>query len=107
MRELLRRCVDEDGGIDGDVTTQSIISSELQGNFALNIRGLGTIAGLDPIAGSIDFFKDISMELLHHDGEEVKNANIAIIEGPVASILLAEPNDIKYHWLCFWSSNSD
>ena len=57
MRELLRRCVDEDGGIDGDVTTQSIISSELHGKFALNIRGLGTIAGLDPIAGSIDFFE--------------------------------------------------
>jgi nicotinate-nucleotide pyrophosphorylase (carboxylating) len=90
MRELLGRCVDEDGGIDGDVTTHSIISSELRGRFTLNIRGLGTIAGLDPIAGSIDFFHDVAMELLHHDGEEVKDANIAIIEGSVKSILLAE-----------------
>ena len=90
MKDLLRRCIDEDGGIYGDVTTQSIIAPELQARFALNIRGIGTIAGLDPIAGSIGFFEDVSMELLHHDGEEVGHANIAIIEGSVRSILGAE-----------------
>ena len=30
------------------------------------------------------------MELLHHDGEEVKDANIAILEGSVKSMLVAE-----------------
>ena len=64
MKELLRRCIDEDGGIDGDVTSQSIIEPELQGKFSLDIRGFGTIAGLDPIASSFDFFENTSIELI-------------------------------------------
>ena len=53
MQSLLQRCIDEDGGFHGDVTTRSIVSKELKNRFTIRVRGKGTIAGLDAIADSI------------------------------------------------------
>ena len=90
MRTLLERCIEEDGGLQGDVTTNSIIEPEMRGQFALHVRSQGTIAGLDPIAEVIDVFGDVSMSLIHHDGDEVCDENIAVLKGSVQAILLAE-----------------
>ena len=90
MQNLIRQCLEEDGGLLGDVTTNSIISTESQDQFALNVRGQGVIAGLDPIAEAIDVFGDVKITLLHQDGDNVENENIALIEGSVRSILVAE-----------------
>ena len=90
MRTLLERCIEEDGGLQGDVTTNSIIAPEMRGQFALHVRSQGTIAGLDPIAEVIDVFGDVSMSLIHHDGDEVCDENIAVLKGSVQAILLAE-----------------
>lgn len=90
MRALIKCCVDEDGGLQSDVTTNSIISPEMQGKFALHIREKGTIAGLDLIAEAIDVFGNVTMELIRHDGEEVSDETIALIEGSVHAILVAE-----------------
>jgi len=90
MQNLIRQCLEEDGGLHGDVTTNSIIPTGLQGRFALNVRGQGVIAGLKPIAEAIDVFDDVQITMLHQDGESVKNENIALLEGSVRSILIAE-----------------
>lgn len=90
IRNLIRRCLEEDGGLQGDVTTNSIIPIGLQGRFALNVRGQGVIAGLNQIAEAIDIFEDIKITMLHQDGESVENENIALLDGSVRSILIAE-----------------
>ena len=90
MRTLLHCCLEEDGGISGDVTTNSLKLVGARGSFFVNIRGSGTIAGLEPIASAIDVFGDLTMELLQHDGDVVQDENIAILEGEVQSILVAE-----------------
>ena len=90
MRTLLTRCLEEDGGLEGDVTTNSIIPPELQGQFALHVRGHGTISGLDPIAEVVDVFGEIAMTLVHHDGDVVSDENIAFLDGQVQTILVAE-----------------
>ena len=90
MRNLLQRCLEEDGGLDGDVTTNSLRFSDASGKFAINMRGSGVVAGLNSIAEVIDVFGDVSMALLHHDGDEVCDENIAILEGSVQAILVAE-----------------
>ena len=90
VRVLLNRCIDEDGGVDGDVTSQSIIQPEASGRFAINVRENGVIAGLEPISSAIDVFGDITMETHHQDGEEVQGATIATLEGSIKTVLLAE-----------------
>jgi nicotinate-nucleotide pyrophosphorylase (carboxylating) len=90
MQNLFRRCLEEDGGLHGDVTTNSIISPELQGQFALNVRGQGVFAGLNPIAEAIDVFGNLKISLLHQDGDAVENEKIALLDGSVQAILVAE-----------------
>ncbi len=90
MRDLLHRCLEEDGGLDGDLTTNSLNFSDEIGKFALNIRGQGIVAGLDPITKVMDVFGDIGLEPLHHDGDLVEDENIATLEGTVKDILVAE-----------------
>ena len=89
MHSLLRRCIEEDGG-NRDVTTESIVSPQSKEKFAINVRGSGTIAGLNPIASAMDVFEDLSIELLCTDGDQVQNNNIALLNGKVRTILLAE-----------------
>lgn len=87
---MLSRCIEEDGGLDGDVTSFSIIPPDARGRFSINVRGSGTIAGLNPIANAIDVFGDLSIELIHKDGDVVQCGNIAILEGQLRTILIAE-----------------
>jgi len=90
VRELLNRCIDEDGGCEGDVTSRSIIQPEASGRFAVNVRGEGVIAGLEPLSRGIDVFGDLAMTICTPDGEEVQDATIAHLEGKIQTVLLAE-----------------
>ncbi len=90
MKKLLQRCLEEDGGLCGDVTTNSLRFSDEIGKFMLNVRGQAIVAGLEPIAQTIDLICDVTIDLLHHDGDLVEDENIATIEGAVKDILLAE-----------------
>jgi nicotinate-nucleotide pyrophosphorylase (carboxylating) len=90
VRELLLRCIDEDGGRDGDVTSQSIIQPKASGRFAVHVRGEGVIAGVEPLSRGIDVFGDLSMTICCQEGEEVQDATIAHLEGNIQSMLLAE-----------------
>ncbi len=90
MRELLNRCIEEDGGFDGDVTSQSIGTQRDSGRFAVHVRGEGVIAGLEPISRGIDVFGDLILTMCNQDGEKVQDETIAHLEGTVQTILLAE-----------------
>ena len=90
VRELLNRCIDEDGGCEGDVTSRSIIQPEASGRFAVNVRGEGVIAGLEPLSRGIDVFGDLAMTICTPDGEEVQDATIAHLEGKIQTVFLAE-----------------
>ena len=90
VRELLIRCIDEDGGYEGDATSRSIIPPEVSGRFAVTVRGEGVIAGVEPLSRSIDVFGDLSMTICCQEGEEVQDATIAHLEGKVQTVLLAE-----------------
>lgn len=90
VRELLNRCIDEDGGYEGDATSRSIIPPEVSGRFAVTVRGEGVIAGVEPLSRSIDVFGDLSMTICCQEGEEVQDATIAHLEGKIQTVLLAE-----------------
>ena len=90
VRELLNRCIEEDGGLDGDITSRSIIHTKASGRFAVNVRGEGVIAGVEPLSRGIDVFGDLSMTICCQEGEEVHNSTIAQLEGNMQTVLLAE-----------------
>ena len=90
VRELLNRCISEDGGIEGDITSRSIIQPEASGRFSVHVRGEGVIAGLEPISRGIDIFGNLSMTICCQEGEEVQDETIAHLEGKIQTVLLAE-----------------
>ncbi len=90
MRDLLLRCIDEDGGLGGDVTTNSLDIPDAKSSFSIHFRGSGTIAGLNPIAECIDVFGAVSISILKNDGEIASNENIALVRGGTKDILFAE-----------------
>ena len=90
VQALLNRCIEEDGGLSGDVTSKSIVQEDEKGRFAINLRSSGVICGLEPLSRSMDMFGDILITLLCQDGDCVENETIAHIDGAVQSVLLAE-----------------
>jgi nicotinate-nucleotide pyrophosphorylase (carboxylating) len=101
MRDLIRRCLEEDGGLGGDLTSKSIITEDQIARFAFHVRGKGVIAGLAPIAEVADEFGDVSLTALHNDGDAVECEDIAIVEGNLQTILLAERTVLNI--LCYAS----
>ena len=90
MKTLLQRCVEEDGGLHGDLTSNSAIAMDDTGSYALHVRNHGTVAGLQPIAEAIHVFEGIELTVLRGDGEEVHDEQIAVLTGNTRSMLLAE-----------------
>jgi len=90
MRSLLKRCIEEDGGLANDVTTSSIIPQESYGRFALRVREEGVLAGLNLLLDVVDEFGEVSIEAIRHDGERVHNETVGVVEGNIRSILGAE-----------------
>ena len=76
----------------GDVTTEALISDDLQGVASIMVKGKGVLAGIN-IAGKV-FHKvdpDLKVAVLFEDGAKVKPGDIvARVEGKAASILKAE-----------------
>ena len=90
MKALLQRCVEEDGGLHGDLTSNSAIAMDDTGSYAFHVRNHGTVAGLQPIAEAIHVFEGIDLTVLRGDGEEVHDEQIAVLTGNTRSMLLAE-----------------
>ncbi|MBM3153765.1 MAG: carboxylating nicotinate-nucleotide diphosphorylase [Chloroflexi bacterium] len=90
-KELIERALAEDLG-KGDVTTETLVSSDQRGKAILLAKAKGVVAGTE-IARHVflEVDPELKVETLTADGIPVTPGNvIATIEGRVASILKAE-----------------
>jgi nicotinate-nucleotide pyrophosphorylase (carboxylating) len=89
--ELIALAFAEDIG-DGDHTTLCCIPPEAAGKSRLIIKEDGVLAGVEMARRIFDYFDPaMRMEILIHDGAEVKKGDIAFtVEGKVRSILQTE-----------------
>jgi len=82
----------------GDVTTETLVTSELEGKAAILVKKDGVLAGMD-VAKEVFCQVDRSLcfKALVKDGAKVgKGKVVAIIEGRVASILKAERTALNF-----------
>lgn len=84
--------------VTGDITTEILLSSEIQGKAVILVKGDGVLAGTE-VARMVFHRIDPSLKyrVLLNDGEQVKHGNvIAMIEGSVASILKGERTALNF-----------
>ena len=100
-RKQLRRIVSEALAEDcasGDVTTEALVPSELEGKVAILVKRDGVLAGMD-VAKEVFHQVDplLRFEALVKDGAKVgKGKVVATIEGRVASMLKAERTVLNF-----------
>ena len=91
VEQIIDRALAEDVAF-GDVTTEALIPSDLEGRASILVKGDGVLAGVE-VAKAVFVHVDPSLrvEVLIQDGAKVwKGDVVANIEGRVASILRAE-----------------
>lgn len=91
VRRLVRAALEEDGAFN-DITTTSTVPPEQRGSGIFLAKDRGVIAGL-PVAEAAFAAVDKSVEFrpLLRDGAAIEpGVTIAVVEGPLASILSAE-----------------
>lgn len=91
IHQFIKNALTEDIG-DGDHTSLSTIPAETQGKAKLIIKEAGILAGIEL---AIEIFKevdaDLKVDVLLHDGVEVKVGDIALtVAGSTHAILIAE-----------------
>lgn len=89
---IVRRALEEDLGLAGDVTSDAILPVSLKAEAAVVARAAGRMAGL-PAALSAFTLLDPSLEVEHllADGEDAtKGQRVAIVRGSARSLLSAE-----------------
>lgn len=97
VANIIDLALDEDLG-HGDVTTEALIPSDLNGKASVLIKEPGILAGIE-IAGKVFQRVDpsLEMEILIKDGTRVQPGDVvATISGGVASILKAERIAINF-----------
>ncbi len=100
-RKQLRRIVSEALAEDlasGDVTTEALVSSELEGKAAILVKKDGVLAGID-VAKEVFRQVDHSLHFkaLSKDGVKVRKGDVvATVEGKVASMLEAERTALNF-----------
>jgi nicotinate-nucleotide pyrophosphorylase (carboxylating) len=98
VARAVRTALAEDLGLAGDITTDSIIPSEAQGEAAIVVREPGVVAGLD-LAEATFRVLDPSVDFLRvaGDGDEVEaGATIAKIKGSTRAILTGERTALNF-----------
>ncbi|MFQ5924975.1 MAG: carboxylating nicotinate-nucleotide diphosphorylase [Dehalococcoidia bacterium] len=91
VQEVIDRALAEDIS-SGDVTTEALVPSDLEGRASILVKGDGVLAGLE-VAKAVFVHVDPSLrvEVQIQDGARVRKGDVvAVIEGRVASILRAE-----------------
>ena len=91
IHEFIKSALAEDLG-DGDHTSLSTIPKNTLGKAKLIIKEEGILAGVDLAIAIFKYIdKDLKVELLLHDGNQVSVGDIAlIVTGSTHSILIAE-----------------
>ena len=97
IRELIYTALAEDVG-QGDPTTDALIEPELTGSATLVSREKGVIAGVDvAVEVFTEFDPALNAAALVEDGSAVAaGAQLAIVNGSVASILKAERTAVNF-----------
>jgi nicotinate-nucleotide pyrophosphorylase (carboxylating) len=97
IKQLMRLALSEDAG-KRDLTSDAVVNSRLSGKAAIVVKEKGVLAGL-PVARMVFRMASpqIRFKMLKRDGEKVeKGKRIALIEGKVQGILLAERTALNF-----------
>jgi nicotinate-nucleotide pyrophosphorylase (carboxylating) len=91
-RAVVRRALDEDLDVGGDVTSMATVSPEAVGQGTVVARSDGVVAGLSLVALVYDHLDPrVSVETLVADGERVRRGQpLAHLAGPLRSLLTGE-----------------
>lgn len=98
LEPVIRRALDEDLGLAGDLTSNAVILEDHSSRVVANARQSGRIAGLD-CAELTCGLVDPSIKVTRHvdDGDPVApGALIATFEGPSRSLLIAERTALNF-----------
>lgn len=92
MAIALREDLGEDGMLEADITTASVVPANLWGTAILTVKEAGVVCGLMALETTFRQLGDrVMVTLAHSDGDEVQaKAAVATIEGPVRPILVGE-----------------
>jgi nicotinate-nucleotide pyrophosphorylase (carboxylating) len=97
VEQIVSNALAEDLG-SGDVTTEALVPSELEGKASILVKRDGVLAGID-VAKEVFRQVDPSLHFkaLVKDGAKVRKGGVvAIVEGNVASILKAERTALNF-----------
>jgi nicotinate-nucleotide pyrophosphorylase (carboxylating) len=91
-RAVVRRALDEDLDVGGDVTSMATVSPEAVGRGTVVARAAGVVAGIDLVALVYDHLDPrVSVDVLIADGERVRRGQpLAHVAGPLRSVLTGE-----------------
>ncbi len=89
---IIARALDEDFGVAGDLTTDSIVEPAAQASAGIVARREGCVAGLDvAVAVFATLDPSVTVEHGHHDGDDVAaGATLAVVSGPARVLLSGE-----------------
>ncbi|PHR59111.1 MAG: nicotinate-nucleotide diphosphorylase (carboxylating) [Robiginitomaculum sp.] len=92
IEPIVRRALEEDFGNGGDVTANLLVPESARAKLFFRARQTGVIAGMQAAQLTFQLVDpEIDFSVLHGDGNAVKKGTtIAVIEGPVRSMLMAE-----------------
>jgi len=92
VEPIVRRALEEDLGLAGDVTTNAVVPAHAKAHSAIRARKSGTIAGLQPALMAFRLIDpSLKIETAKPDGAWVSGGDtIATLEGSARSLLTAE-----------------
>ena len=92
VEPIVRRAIEEDLGLAGDVTTSAVVPASAKARAAIRARKSGAIAGLQPALIAFRLIDpSLRIEIGKGDGAWVSAGDtIAVIEGSARSLLTAE-----------------
>jgi nicotinate-nucleotide pyrophosphorylase (carboxylating) len=97
-RRLIGWALEEDFGARGDLTSQAVIPTDLAGKAVFVARSPGVLAGLpalDLVLAAVD--PHLALQALKNDGDLLQaNDQIAIVSGPMRSLLTAERTALNF-----------
>src|ERR1041385_4766034 len=97
ISRIIQEAILEDIGM-GDITTEMIVPHEILGSAEVVVKESGVIAGLEVAALVFQFVDpELTMKPLIAEGSWVEGAtDIAIVDGPLASILKGERTALNF-----------
>jgi nicotinate-nucleotide pyrophosphorylase (carboxylating) len=95
---VVRRTLEEDLGLAGDLTTDSIVNKDAKARGSIVARAAGRVAGLEIGVSAFRLLDpDVQVEILVPDGRDADAGQIlATVRGPARPILSAERTALNF-----------